>query len=471
MTARQSSAQGSYSGREGALHILVKIEAEEAYANLALDQWLRRHALDKLERQFLTEIVYGVARSLNTLDWVLGRFLSQPLTRLTPWIRNILRLGVYQLLYLERVPPSAAVNESVKLARRYGHAGTVRLVNGVLRSVSRGLDTLPWPSQEEDQVGYLSLKHFHPGWLVERWLARLGFAETAALCEANNQAAEITLRCNTLRISPEELGKRLEGEGAKVQASRLIPEGLKISGAGSIAELSSFKEGLFQVQDESSMLVGHVLRPAPGSLVIDACSAPGGKTTHLAQIMENQGQLLAFDVHPHKLELVKDNCRRLGIANVRVELGDARQLPSELDGLADFVLVDAPCSGLGVLRRRPDARWRKKPAQILELAKLQRQILDRAADCVRPGGVLVYSTCTTEPEENQDQIQAFLTRHPEFVPADLTRLVPFALTRPEDIEPAKTGRLQLWPHHHGTDGFFVSRLVKSVASVSERCRP
>ncbi|NPV27719.1 MAG: 16S rRNA (cytosine(967)-C(5))-methyltransferase RsmB [Firmicutes bacterium] len=465
MTLKKQSNQGSYSGREGALHVLVRVEGDKAYANLALDQFLRCHALERLERHLMTELVYGVVRSLNTLDWVLEQFLRQKLVKLTPWIRNILRLGVYQLIFLSKIPPGAAVNESVKLARRYGHAGTVRLVNGVLRNISRGLNNLPWPNQNEDPIAYLAIRHSHPSWLVERWLTRLGFTETEALCQANNQAAGISIRCNTLRLSPAELTQVLQQEGVKVEASNLIPEGLKIGDFSSIVELKSFEQGFFQVQDESSMLVSYVVRPTPGSLVIDACSAPGGKTTHLAQFMQNQGRILAFDVHPHKLGLVEKNCQRLGITNVVVQTGDARELPVEFNGKADFVLVDAPCSGLGVLRRRPDARWRKEPTQIAELAKIQQQILDRVAECVRPGGVLVYSTCTTEPEENQGQIQAFLCRHPEFTTNDLTELIPFPLTGRDDQETAKAGWLQLWPHRHGTDGFFVSRLVKSETSV------
>jgi 16S rRNA (cytosine967-C5)-methyltransferase len=443
--------------RELALKILLAVEVDGAYANLALNKLLEQYQPGKLDRAFVTELVYGSLRAQNTLDWTLERLMRQPLNRQTPPVRNILRLSAYQLLNLDRVPDSAAVNEGVELARKYGHPGVVKFVNGVLRNLIRQKGEVQYPDRDQDPVGHISLAHSHPRWLVQRWIKEFGCAETEALCRSGNEHASNTVRTNTLKISRPELETRLAGEGVTATPTRYAPEGLMLKDFLSIGALPSFREGLFQVQDESSMLVGHAVAPEPGALVIDAASAPGGKSTHLAQLMGNRGRIIAFDVHAHKLKLVEDNCRRLGVEIVETRLGDATELPLQLTARADYVLLDAPCSGLGVLRRRPDVRWRKQPEQIGELAQLQRRLLDGVARCVRPGGVLVYSTCTLLEEENLGQLQAFQKTHPWFTPEDLTPYLPAALD--QDATMAR-GYLQLLPHRHGTDGFFIARLRK-----------
>ncbi|MDP3051257.1 MAG: 16S rRNA (cytosine(967)-C(5))-methyltransferase RsmB [Eubacteriales bacterium] len=442
--------------REIALHILKAVEADGAYANLALNRTLEQHQPEKQDRAFATELAYGTLRTLNTLDWIISRFLQKPLGAQSVWVRNILRTGVYQIFYMDRVPPAAACNEAVELTKKFGTPGAVGFVNGVLRNIVRKKDELVFPSPETDLVSHISLRYSHPTWMVERWLREFSVEETVAICKANNNTPPNSIRTNTLRISPEELKVLLEQEGLSARPSRLAPEGLEIKGFLSLRMLQSFRDGLFQIQDESSMLVAHAVNPAPRTRVIDACSAPGGKTTHLAQVMDNEGSVRAFDLHPHKLDLVRENCSRLGITCVETMILDARELPGDMAGWADYVLVDTPCSGLGVLRRRPDARWRKEPGQIAGLVKLQDEILQSAAGCVRPGGILVYSTCTITREENQDRVEYFLFRNPDFVLEDLSPFLPAVL---EDTGLSR-GYIQLMPHVHQMDGFFIARMRK-----------
>ena len=445
------------SARGLALRVLIDVEQDKAFANLALNQLLEKFRPGKLDRAFATELAYGALRSLNTLDWVLGQFVSQPLERQTVAIRNILRLGVYQLMFMDRVPPAAVCNEAAELARQYGHQGVVRFVNGVLRNLARRLGDIKFPLLEDNPVEHIALKHSHPVWLVKRWLKEFGQEATIAICRADNEPAPNTVRTNTLKINRDDLSDRLTREELAVVKTSFAPEGLYIEGFLSLGSLDSFREGLFQVQDESSMLAGRALAPLPGSLVIDACSAPGGKTTHLAQLMENKGRILAFDIHPHKMALINENCARLGIGIVESFASDARELPGELYGQADFVLVDAPCSGLGVLRRRPDARWRKDPAELPAIVQLQSQILEGASRCVKAGGVLLYSTCSITHEENLGQVEAFLTKYPGF------ELEELATTLPGELDSGGTlprGYIQIYPGSHGMDGFFIARMRK-----------
>lgn len=446
-----------YSAREMALRALYNIDQKRTYARLALDSLLGPYPLDPPDRALATELVYGVTRRRNTLDWIINQYASRPVTKMTPWIRNILRMGVYQLMYLERIPASAAGNEAVELAKKYGHAGTARFVNGIMREFARRREEIAFPAMDEDLVAHISLKYSHPPWLVERWLKRLGPDNTMDLCEANNRTPPLVVRANRLKVTRERLKEALEAEGVEVEESPDLPEALVIGGFPSLDGLDSFRQGWFSIQDESSMMVGRVVAPRPGEMVIDACSAPGGKATHLAELMGNRGKVIAADVHEHKLPLIRDNCRRLGVTIVVPLCADGRTLGDLFPGQADRVLVDAPCSGLGVLRRRPDARWAKSPEVIKELSLLQRELLHGASGCVRPGGVLVYSTCTTEPEENEEVREDFLQHHPEFEPEDLR---PFLPARFRAEQSASQGYLQLYPHIHGTDGFFIARFSR-----------
>ena len=448
-----------YSARDLALLVLRAVEEKGAYANLALRQALERYQPDKIERAFATTLTYGVLRNRGALDWALGQFLKKPLNTQTILLRNILRIGAYQLMYLDKVPPSAACNEGAEMARRYGHKGAVSFVNGVLRNLTRQRGALVFPSLEKDPLKHIAICYSHPEWLVEDWLNRLGQAVTIAICQANNQPAPLTVRTNVLKLTRAALSDRLRQEGYGARETLHAPEGLNLEDFFSLDRIPAFKEGLFQVQDESSMLAGRALSPAPGARVLDACAAPGGKTTHLAELMGNTGAILAVDPHPHKLTLIEANCRRLGVRITRTLAADASRLPDDLRAWADFVLADVPCSGLGVLRRRPDARWRLDPARLDPLVRLQRRILDGAADCLKPGGVLVYSTCTLTEQENLGQIESFLQRRREFTLEDLTPYLPAAKPLDHD-NTLGAGYLQILPDAHGLDGFFIARLRK-----------
>jgi 16S rRNA (cytosine967-C5)-methyltransferase len=446
-----------YSARDLALLILKDVDYKGAYANLALDKALESYRPDSLDRSFITELVYGSLRAQNTLDWIIDKHLSQPVKKQTSWIRNILRLGVYQIFYLDRVPSSAAVNEAVNQAKRYGHPGAEKFVNGVLRNIVRNKTHLTFPAIEDNPAVHISLKYSHPLWLVERWLSQLGIEDTIELCLENNRPAPYTIRTNTLRISRDKLLERLKEMGVNASKTIYAQEGIVLDGFGGLRGFSLFEQGYFQPQDESSMLASHALRPSPGSFIIDVASAPGGKSTHLAQLISNQGTIISMDIFPHKLKLIEENVKRLGITCIQTRLGDAREYISDLEAKADFVLLDAPCSGTGAIRRRPDSRWRKQPEQLPALLKLQREILDNVSKYLKPGGVLVYSTCSVLPEENQEQIEYFLNSHQDFIKCSLNGLLPEILfSNKESTEDF----IQLYPHREGTDGFFICRMQK-----------
>lgn len=440
--------------RDAALKVLVAVDTREAYSNLALRSVLDNSPLGKLDRAFVAELVYGTLRRLNTIDWILGQYLRKPVRKQSPRVRNILRLGAYQIIFLDRVPDSAACNEAVEMAKRFGHRGTVKFVNGVLRNIARGKNNINFPDPKEDIYQHIALKYSHPLWLVRKWINMLGIEETIALCRANNESPPFTARVNTLKTSREEMQKKMGEAGAKVLATPYAPEGLILEDAHHPEVKKAYAQGLLLVQDESSMLAAHALSPLPGRRVLDMASAPGGKTTHLAQLMQNRGHIVASDFHAHKLDLVRDNCRRLGISIVETWQGDSRQLARDYAGWAHFVLLDAPCSGFGVIRRRPDIKWRKNEAQLQELISLQAELLQEAGRCLAPGGVLVYSTCTINEQENIKQVKRFLTTNRDFDFEPLTGYLPSALG---DLD---RGYIQLLPHRHGTDGFFIARLRK-----------
>ncbi|MGI6308910.1 MAG: 16S rRNA (cytosine(967)-C(5))-methyltransferase RsmB [Dethiobacteria bacterium] len=448
--------QGETNAREAALVILKEVEEKEAYLNLVLNRVLSRRSFPPAERSLLTELAYGVIQHLHTLDWVISLYSTRSLEKLTPWIRNILRMGTYQLLYLERIPEAAAVDEAVKLAHRYGHKGVAGLVNAVLRKISRSKDNLPWPSREQEPALYLSLRYAYPLWMVQRWIKNLGAEAAEAHCSAGNRRPPLTIRTNTLRLSREELQRVLQAEGTGSRECRYAPEGLYLKLAHSLVELKSFQQGLFQVQGESSMLAAPLLNPQPGELVLDLCSAPGGKTIHLAALMKNQGRIIAADLYPHRLKLVQAAAERQGIQIIQTENIDGRSLPSEWQGTFQRVLLDVPCSGLGVIRRKGDLKWRRRPEDIASLSQLQMQLLRSAFQALCSGGVLLYSACTTEPEETTEVINKFLAQERLAQPVMLSPFLPQELHAEEKI----AGQIFLWPAQHNLDGFFLARIRK-----------
>ncbi|MBE3577341.1 MAG: 16S rRNA (cytosine(967)-C(5))-methyltransferase RsmB [Limnochordales bacterium] len=447
--------------RDVALRVLLTVEEADAFATLSLHEELKRARLNVREAALASQLVYGTLRWRGRLDWQLELFLKRPLEKLDPPVRNALRLGLYQALFLHSIPVPVAVHESVELVRRSGCRGAAGFVNAVLRKAVQAKVRQLLPPLAKHPAEHLAIRYSHPLWLVERWINRLGCRETARLCLANNRWPPLTLRTNLLRISRIELIAALAREGVRAVPGRYAPEAVLVEHLPGIESSAAFRAGFFQVQDESSMLVAHLMAPGPDDLVLDLCSAPGGKTTHLAEYMGGSGRVIAFDPKPAKLRLVASAARRLGLSNIETRVADARQVSGYE---ADRVLVDAPCSGLGVLRRRPELRWRRSRDDIRQLVQLQREILAAAARLVRPGGVLVYSTCTTEPEENEENVGWFLNTHSNFrldvaraflpVPADALQQAVIRL-------PGSGGEcLQLWPHRHGTDGFFMARLTR-----------
>ncbi len=450
--------EGKENPRELALHVLRRVLEDGAYLNLETNAALAKSRLSRLDRALAAELCYGPLRMQAALDCLLGQLLRQPLEKLPLWILLILRQAVYQMEYMDRIPARAAVNEAVKLARKYGHAGTVKLTNGVLRNFIRQRESLSFPDAEKEPVAHIAASCSFPEWMVEKWLQEWGMEETLRFCRAQNERRPLSVRVNTLRCTRQTLIERLAAEGVEARPCRLAPEGLLLSRGTSLAELSTFQEGLFQPQDESSMLAARALMPKPGEHILDLCAAPGGKTTHLAQLMENRGQIHAFDLHEHKISLIRENCARLGIDIVEAQAGDARQLAKKFPAQADGILLDAPCSGLGVLGRRPDLRWRLQPETVRELAALGQELLAAAADALRPGGRLLFSTCTVTAEENEEAVRRFLAARPDFHREKL----PFAELPLSVAEraAAKHGSWQLLPQEQGTDGFFMALLRK-----------
>lgn len=441
--------------RDLALEVLLRVERTKSYANLLLSPALAKSTLSERDRALATELVYGTVRTWGTLDWVLQERSRMPLDKLEPSVRMILRLGAYQLLYT-RIPPSAACFEAVEQAKKASHAGSVRFVNAVLRRLSRERTQLKFPDISADPVGHISLKYSHPEWLVRRWLERLGLEETVALCQANNLVPPLCLRVNTTLIQRAELVAHMENRGFTVDAHHIVPEALYLRGAGAVEKLPGYEEGLFTVQDESSMLAAYALAPKAGERVLDVCAGPGGKTTHLAELMKDKGEIWALDIHPHKLALISKSATRLRLGCIKVQEGDGRKLPVEFQEAFGKVLVDAPCSGTGVLRRRADLRWHKTPEELVTLPKLQLEILTSAAGAVVAGGVLVYSTCSLEPEENLEVVNAFLASRPDFRLADMGP----SLENIIQESTLRQGFLQLYPHKHKVDGFFLARLER-----------
>ncbi|HPU41303.1 MAG TPA: 16S rRNA (cytosine(967)-C(5))-methyltransferase RsmB [Acetivibrio clariflavus] len=442
--------------RETALKILYEVNKSGAYSNIALNKNLEDVKLSNIDKAFITELVYGTLKWQLSIDYIIEKFSSVKIKKLSPWILNILRLGVYQLLYMTKIPESAACNESVNLAKRYGHSASSRYVNAVLRNIARSKDKIEYPDRNKDLSAYLSIRYSHPEWMVRNWLNRFGESFTEALLKCNNETAPLTVRVNTLKTSTEELREQLEKEGFEPQPARYVENALIINKPSSITKMRAFEQGMFQVQDESSMIVAQVLNPKPNDLVIDVCSAPGGKATHMAEIMKNTGQVIARDVHDHKIKLIEEAAIRLGIDIIKAEVFDAQKEDLKLISKADCVLVDAPCSGLGIIRRKPDIKWTRKEKDLDEIVELQERILDTSSKYVKPGGVLVYSTCTVEPKENEELVKRFLQDNRDFELEDISEVLPKGLKK----DTAKAGYIQLYPNIDGIDGFFISKMKK-----------
>jgi 16S rRNA (cytosine967-C5)-methyltransferase len=412
-------------------------------------------------------LTYGVLRWKGRLDWVLDQYVKGGLKSLPVAIRNALRLGLYQIDYLDRIPARAAVSESVNLAKRYGHSGTAGLVNAVLRNILTSLRP-DFPDIITDPAGHISVVYSHPRVLVERWLRRYGLEMTIVFCEYNNEVPRLVARANGLACDARALAAALSSEGRDTRPGRYFDECLEVLTGGDVSELRAFKEGLLQFQDESTLLAVRLLDPRPGEMIIDMCAAPGGKTTYIAERMSNRGEIRAFEISEQRSEKLRSNIERLAISCCKVTCADAVEAAI---GPADGVLVDAPCTGTGTLGRRVDSRWKfdlmareRVRADVEELRRIhprqlfahqvsrQLRLLLRAANLVSEDGRIVYSTCSLEPEENEQVISWFLKKRPDFELEDASRFVPEMFV--------DGGFVRVLPHRHGIDGAFAARLVR-----------
>lgn len=445
--------------RRTALSILNRLEKSQHTLDAILDTTLADPARSsRRDRNFIFALCYGTVRWRGRLDWILAQISRTPLPDIDPQLRNILRLGLFQILFMDRVPDSAAVNTSVDLAKRAMGPKLAGYINAVLRNAIRRRETITFPDAKSDPVTALAAKLSFPPWMIERWLGRMGTDETRAMGDAINTLPPLTLRTNTLNTNRQALSAKMQENGESPIPTQCSPLGLQLTRSNtSVADLPGFKEGHFQVQDEAAQLVTCLLTPQPGEHILDACAGLGGKTGHIAQEMKNSGQLTAVDNQSAKLNQLGIEMRRLRISIVSQKTGDLSDasLTARL-GQFDRILLDAPCSGLGVLRRHPDAKWRHAPRTFVKMARRQLMFLRHLAPLLKPGGVLVYSVCSTEPEENEAVINQFLKIYPNFI---ITPVAPFLpptarhLTTPE-------GYFRTLVHRHGMDGFFAARLKK-----------
>lgn len=434
-----------------AYNALYDIEVRGKYSNIALGNTLKDSGLSDADRGLVTEIVYGVIENRYFLEYVIRQFSSIKLSKISPSVKLILKMGIYQIIMLDGVKDFAAVNESVELCKRISKKSS-GFVNAILRNVVRSKESIKPPLKEEGIVEYYSVKYSYEPWIIEKWLKRYGEDFVEAMLEANAQRPEIYVRTNTLRISREKLMVELIKMGIECSECDIVPEAIRINGMKSIEGNELFRKGYFFIQDISSMLIGHVASPDKGMKVLDVCSAPGGKATHIATLMENTGEVIARDLHRHKLRLIKDNAKRLGLTNIKAQLMDALFLDEDSMGSCDIVLADVPCSGFGIIRRKPEIKYKQK--KDLEcLPQLQRAILENASRYVKKGGLLIYSTCTIEDEENIEIIRAFIEESKEF---ELEAIEGIDM----DEKSQESGYLQTFPNTHGMDGFFIAKLRK-----------
>ncbi|WP_138493109.1 16S rRNA (cytosine(967)-C(5))-methyltransferase RsmB [Paenibacillus pinistramenti] len=451
-------SRGRATARETALYVLTEVETEGAYSNLLLNGAIQRAGLSGPDVGLATELVYGTISRLSTIDYFLEKFVSKGLGKLQPWVRNLLRLSFYQIYYLDRIPPHAAVNEAVNIAKKRGHQGISGMVNGVLRNVLRQKETLKLP-EDMPEVQRIALAESHPEWMVAGWIRQYGAATAEAICRADNEPPPVSVRVNRTKAGRDDLLKDMAGQGLEAVPSSLSEDGIIVRGGGNMALSGWYREGRLSVQDESSMLVAEALDARPGMTVLDCCAAPGGKSCHIAERMEGRGTVIANDVHAHKAKLIEEQADRLGLANVKTRTGDALELAGQFPPASfDRILLDAPCSGLGVIRRKPDLKWTKSPVDLVEIAQLQQRLLDAVCVLLKPGGVLVYSTCTIERTENAGAVEAFLARHPEFAPDETPEL----FQRLAAASARESAGLQILPQDAGSDGFYIARLVKQA---------
>ena len=438
-----------------ALDVLRDIHEKGAYASLALQNRLRQNRLQPNDRRLATSIVYTTLERVEQLDYVLDRLMEHPTD--DPVLRDILRLSACQILFHERIPDSAAVNEGVKLAKIAGKESASGFLNAVLRNLVRGKENIQWPDREQDILKYLYIMGNMPVWLVEKLISAYGqeTAEKIILFEAPKSG--MVARPNMLRITDEAFEALLRTKPWEWKRG-LVPHAYLIKGAVEIGTDEDFRKGLFSIQGQSSMLAAEAVQAKPGMRVLDCCAAPGGKTAYMAETMQDTGRVFAWDVHEHRVQLLEAMKKRLRLENLRISVRDAANFKPDMEGTLDAVLLDAPCTGLGVLSEKPDIAYRLKESDLPSIVQTQAQLLDTVSRYVKPGGTLVYSTCTILPEENEEQIKAFLETHPAF------SVQPLPTSFPEEFRKQQNAYgLQLFNHRDQVEGFFIARIQRQRA--------
>ncbi|MFS0574274.1 16S rRNA (cytosine(967)-C(5))-methyltransferase RsmB [Sporosarcina sp. 179-K 3D1 HS] len=442
--------------RDAALSILLEINQHQAYSNLLLNRTIKKYKIEAKDRGLLTELTYGTLQHRMALDYYLEPFVRG---KLNDWVRELLRLSIYQIVYLTKIPPHAVVHEAVEIAKRRGHKRIAPTVNGILRNVLRqgvrSLEDLPEGTRKT------AIETSHPEWLIKRWTEQFGETEAVAMAHENNNPGTITLRVNTAKATVDEVIAMLQSEEVEVRRGEVVPSAL-IPVKGNPIETKAFRNGFVTIQDESSMLPAFALDVSPGMRVLDMCAAPGGKTTHIAELMKDEGEVLAHDLHEHKLSLIRENADRLGLTSIQAKSGDSRKLTDIYEPSSfDRILVDAPCSGFGVIRRKPEIKYNKTIEDLAGLPIIQSELLDTAHLLIKPGGLIVYSTCTVDEAENRDVAERFLQKHADMEKVPLGQLQNFEkLKMDEDM-------LQVLPQHFGGDGFFVAAFRKIDSGPNE----
>ena len=436
--------------REIALKILMRIE-EGAYSNLILDSELSRHELSDLDKSYITRVIYGVVTYKLTLDYIIKKNSKIRLKKISPSILNILRLGIFEIYYMDKIPVSATCNEYVKLARKYGHNASSGFVNAILRNLSKKDLKTNFEGLEGNEL--LSIKYSCPLWLVEKWSKQFGDIEE--LLKANNEKTDTCIRVNTLKNSREELKQKLIDKGYEVSDGKIV-DILYIKKLKGLLSEELFNEGYFVVQDEAPAIIAHILQPKENEEILDICSAPGGKTTHIAQLMNDKGEIIATDIHEHRVGLVQQLAEKLGIKSIKTECMDATEYNPEFEEKFDGIVADVPCSGLGVIRKKPEIKWTATEEEINDLVEIQKAILNNAKRYLKKGGRLVYSTCTTTIEENENMVKWFLEENKEFKVKNIAGYIPDKLKSIIVSE----GWLLFMPNKEGTDGFFACVLEK-----------
>ncbi len=431
--------------RDVAVNILSAIRTKNAWSNLLLKKEISAAGLDTRDASLVTAIVYGVLQNRMLCDYYIAHYSTVKIKRISPKILDILRVGVYQIIFLSKIPSFAAVNRSVTQAKR-DNPKAAGFVNAVLRNISRDVDKLPEITGE--LISVLSVKYSHPDWLTSKFIDSFGAKATEKLLAANNEIPKVTARINTLKCNVEQAISLIKEQGANASRHEFLDNCIIISDFGNIEELNAYKSGYIAVQDSASQLAALTSLAKPGDRVLDACAAPGGKAFVLAQMMENTGGITACDIYEHKLAIIENGARRQGIECIETKLCDASVHNSEFDGVFEIVLADVPCSGLGIIRKKPEIRY-KSQEEIACLPELESKILNNVSSYVKPSGAIIYSTCTVLPEENEMVIERFLNNNPQF------KLEPFTLPKPI----GKTaGSILLLPNEYGTDGFFIAKL-------------